>query len=305
MAFNKRLINQASLVVIQLLLLSGAAKLRADEQKSQKQQIAQNSSLAQSTATLNVDAYLSKNHRQSWQFLNKILAAAVKDAGQPEADKRFTNLVALSPNNTNEKIRWRNNNGKIEFLMSNWISEKLARTLQSEVGKNFTLDKNRHYWLTASPQVKEFCSNCKGSGLKIPGLVMLNLRVQQYLGLKLDANKTHFVEMWVKQEDLMRPCIDKEIDDSACEVLPKTIPANQIDLVNIKKETEGYPWTGLGYTYDWGISQKPHLGASEFVTRKGTEQTPVEVEIAAVTTTEDYCGNKFLTGKTSLGKRLE
>jgi hypothetical protein len=26
-----------------------------------------------------------------------------------------------------------------------------------------------------------------------------------------------------------------------------------------------YPWTGLGYTYDWGNPDPPHVGLSEFV----------------------------------------
>ncbi len=45
----------------------------------------------------------------------------------------------------------------------------------------------------------------------------------------------------------------------------------------------GYPWTRLGYTYDWGnpISE---VGLSEFIIDEGAT-----IEIKGVTTNEDYC----------------
>lgn len=46
---------------------------------------------------------------------------------------------------------------------------------------------------------------------------------------------------------------------------------------------KGYPWTALGYTYDWG-DPDDHVGASEFV---APARTPVV--IASVTLTEEYC----------------
>ncbi|WP_339383948.1 hypothetical protein [Fortiea sp. LEGE XX443] len=156
-------------------------------------------------------------------------------------------------------------------------------------------------WLTVFPQVQEFCQNCKGTGINIPGNIMLALRLQQYLGLILNrnSNKTHFVEMWVKAEDLTRPCIDPEINDSNCKVLPVPVPKSSFILYDIYKNSyendkkEYYPWTGLGYTYDWGNPQKPHVGASEFLIN-ATSEKPVEVEVFAVKSTLEYCNNQYL-----------
>ncbi|MBK8453511.1 MAG: hypothetical protein WAQ53_14365 [Thiofilum sp.] len=46
---------------------------------------------------------------------------------------------------------------------------------------------------------------------------------------------------------------------------------------------KGYPWTRLGYTYDWGKPNNP-IGFSEFVIDKGAK-----VEVKSVTTTAKYC----------------
>ncbi|MFM7615311.1 MAG: hypothetical protein ACKO4R_14065, partial [Synechococcales cyanobacterium] len=130
----------------------------------------------------------------------------------------------------------------------------------------------------------------------IPDNIELSLRLQQYLGLVLNkySSKTHFVEMWVKAEDLIRPCIDQEINDTSCHLLPLPVPDNSpvIKAIytnsysNAKKEY--YPWSGLGYTYDWGNPQKPHVGSSEFIINP-TAEKPVEVEVVSVTPTQEYC----------------
>jgi hypothetical protein len=155
--------------------------------------------------------------------------------------------------------------------------------------------------LTAVPQVKEFCQQYQGVDGNIPDNIELSLRIQQYLGLILNkySTKTHFVELWVKAEDLTRPCIDSEIEDSSCNLLPVPVPDSSpvvksiytSSYTNAKKEY--YPWTGLGYTYDWGNSQKPHKGASEFIINP-IAGSPVEVEVASVTPTDIYCQQQVL-----------
>lgn len=243
---------------------------------------------------VSVSAYLSKNKPETYRFLQDSFKRVVDDAKKPEPNEIVNNLISLSSSNQTGKIKSRVVNGNTEFLMSTWtrIASSNENEWEGRIGKNYSF--NYYVWVTASPQVQEFCQNCKGLGFDAPGNIMLNLRLQQYLGLKLESIKTHFVEMWVKQEDLMRPCVDQEINDSSCTQLPTKNSANQTDLISLKQSSEGYPWTGLGYTYDWGNPKKPHEGASEFVIKRGTPQKKVEVEIVSVTRTEDYCKNKFL-----------
>lgn len=251
------------------------------------------SSLSQSSSqetTVNVKEYLEKNKPQSYQYLQKRLNTAVKDSQLAVQDKVVNNLWAVST--SNPKVKFRNNNGNTEFLMVTWINLTDRNKADWNPGKK---PLNRLTWLTASPQVQEFCQFCKGIGMDIPGNIMLSLRLQQYLGLRLESKKTHFIEMWVKEKDMIRPCIDNNIKDSSCNLLPQNIPVNQADLRQIKEEAVKYefPWTGLGYTYDWGHLRKPFVGASEFVI-KATPEKLIEVEVVSVTATEDYCNNKFL-----------
>jgi hypothetical protein len=49
-----------------------------------------------------------------------------------------------------------------------------------------------------------------------------------------------------------------------------------------------YPWTSLGYTYDWGNPDN-HVGLSEFVVNgKKSDGSKIFVGIKAVTGTADY-----------------
>jgi hypothetical protein len=48
--------------------------------------------------------------------------------------------------------------------------------------------------------------------------------------------------------------------------------------------SKGYPWTRLGYTYDWG-NPESEVGLSEFVVAAGST-----VSIEAVSDNETYCG---------------
>ncbi|MGA9382466.1 MAG: hypothetical protein WBV73_27210 [Phormidium sp.] len=239
-----------------------------------------------------VDSYLQKSEPNIYKYLQNLLNQALQDAEKPQNDKVTANLWSLSINNP--RVKSRTIKGVREYRMVTWMNldGRWEGLWQSQTGKKYVLPA-KVWWLTAVPQVQEFCQNCKGTGLKIPGNIMLNLRVQQYLGLRIEPKKSHFVEMWVKEKDLVRPCIDREINDSACRVLPGRIPSENVELINIKKGTVGYPWTGLGYTYDWGNPQKPHVGASEFVAI-ATPQKQVEVEVISVTPTKEYCQNQYL-----------
>ncbi|MBG1266076.1 hypothetical protein [Nostoc sp. WHI] len=292
----KKLMNKVFLGLTGAFLAVGYSSLLATEISTQSPSNLRKNVLAQSETNPNVNEYLEKNKPESYKALKKQLDTAIEDAKKPSEDKVVKNLWPLSKNNS--EIKWRENDGKIEYLMASWKYVKNTNE-DWKIGTKKSIANQT--WLTAVPQVKEFCENCKGIGINIPGGVMLSLRLQQYLGLILNrnSNKTHFVEMWVKSEDLSRPCIDSEINDSSCNVLPIPVPASYPILKQIYSTSyavgsqEHYPWTGLGYTYDWGNPKKPREGASEFLIN-GTKDKPIEVEVVSVTATKEYCNNQYL-----------
>ena len=48
----------------------------------------------------------------------------------------------------------------------------------------------------------------------------------------------------------------------------------------------GYPWTGMGWTYNWDAQSKSHIGVSEFVVKPGASVSNVRDESPA-----DFCGD--------------
>ena len=194
---------------------------------------------------------------------------AVNDAARVRETKISQTLVAID--DKNPTLIW--NADKSKILMLTW---KEQSSYEKFFKPNHATSSNLNHatWVTAAPQVQQFCQNYLAHNPRADK-PQLDLRLKQYLGLNATWNYNVFIEMWVSPTDLFRPCVDPEIDDGQCnlqfgEKSPqvKNIP----DYVSFYKnlyfksfrESGGVPWTGLGYTYDWGNTQSP-VGASEFV----------------------------------------
>ena len=108
------------------------------------------------------------------------------------------------------------------------------------------------------------------------------LRIRQLLGLPRGEELTHFTTVWVNPKDMIRPayipdiasaemtCRFNEEDDSQLDSLGMWL-RNWFDDAWAKNyKAHGYPWTRLGYTYDWG-SKGDRYGLSEFMIMNGTE----------------------------------
>ncbi|MCB2198585.1 hypothetical protein KQI63_04220 [bacterium] len=100
----------------------------------------------------------------------------------------------------------------------------------------------------------------------------ISRRLAQYLGLPPDTEKDRMVLLNVSPDDLMRPSMDPEIDDTVAQRNTWSAAADSAYRVwfeaNEDYSSTGYPWTRLGYTYDWGDPEH-HVGASEYIIREG------------------------------------
>lgn len=209
------------------------------------------------------------------QLLQRSYSEAIRDASLAEEAEINPDLWAISPENPD--IIWQNQEVKDKVLLVTWTSWD---GYDDREGSEMEL--SRDVWTTAVPQVRNFCRNLDLDPRS------KSLRLEQFLGLPPHNRKTKFVEMWVKPSDLFRPCPDAEIDDKQCELdfRDPIEPQHQDWILNLQSSSYGdggYPWTRLGYTYDWG-SLETEVGSSEFVIKSGAT-----VEIEFVTTTEDYC----------------
>lgn len=204
---------------------------------------------------------------------------AIKDTSKPEPCERSTNLIPITK--YNPRLIWNDD----RVLMVSWKrsclpEQKCLASLQP--GNQYQVQGNYALWVTAVPEIKNFIlmqdyllkptqTTQELSDLLVP-------RLEKYLGLKPNSNYAKFVEIWVNPKDLIRPCVDQEVNDPQCNI-PNT--KHPIDP-KLMENTKGYPFTGLGYTYDWG-NPNTDIGASEFIVKEGAT-----VIIHDIKSTGDY-----------------
>jgi len=122
-------------------------------------------------------------------------------------------------------------------------------------------------WVTTSPEMLDFLKK-----QHFEDTAALHLRIAQVLGMPPDTQNDYFVEFWVYPENLFRPTPDPEITDSEAELyFPATVSGKHrnwfMNEISSKYDTttaNAFPWTRLGYTYDWANPQQP-IGMSEFI----------------------------------------
>lgn len=212
---------------------------------------------------------------------------AVAAASKVSKSKVSTNLLAIT--DSNPDLIW--NADKSKILVTTWKDLSVFDSFYKN--NHLTANSADHVtWVTLAPQVQKFCQAYAAAHPHDEQ--NLTVRLKQYLGLNEIWKFDVFIEMWVSPKDLFRPCVDPETNDNQCDVrfaeqLPqvKNIPdyANFYKNLYFKsfREGNGVPWTGLGYTYDWGNPQSA-VGASEFILSPQSEY-----KIERVLLTQDYC----------------
>ena len=201
---------------------------------------------------------------------------ACQDAVFADTDEIYDGLVAITQDNDN--LVW--NEGMVLVVT-------FTRFPDSYPEGEWTQTWWGETWVTAVPELKTYY---EGLTVAVDNPV---LRVEQMLGLPKDSGYEWFAELWVNPHDLYRPCPDSEITDSVCGLtFPDNTPDEYIDWFNNQIiESYGYeqkyPWTRLGYTYDWGDPTN-EIGLSEFIIRQGAE-----VLVEKLERFEDYLQEQF------------
>ena len=230
--------------------------------------------------------------------IRKAYARAVRASRHPKPAKVARDLEPVVA--SNDQLIWRD--GRV--LMVSWTKSKYYQGEHHAAGQTFPLAVD--VWFMPAPFVADFCRDLELDAGD------LTLRLEQYIGLPPANGKDAFLEVWVDPSDLFRPCPDPEIDDRECRVdihdhgtgtrkvrkshrLPGACDAapssqhvtwmceNWRGSYQPKDVFERYPWTALGYTYDWGNPNDPR-GVSEYVALKGSEVT-----FHSLTPTATYC----------------
>ena len=210
--------------------------------------------------------------------------AAVEDAREALPSEISKNLWAITPDNPD--IIWEGAPGASRVLVVTWT----GTYYDESVGSDYQLTHGP-LWVTPAEQLKQWFES--------RNLVPTVQRVEQLLGLPLESGSTRFVEIWVDPAQLFRPSADPEVSDSEAELqYPSGFGVSvsqpykdwfEYTKANKYSDPYPYPWTRLGYTYDWG-NQYDHVGLSEFVVavKITDEEEKPWVGVHKVYTNEEY-----------------
>jgi len=165
-------------------------------------------------------------------------------------------------------------------------------------------------WVTVSPHVQNFCrSFMRQNGADLSKLA---LRLEQRLGLPPNSNYDTFVELRIdpRMPQFFRPCKNPSPTGNSCDPAKSrtalelrddfraTDPQKRREVqnrywflntfYNSFASKNQYPWTSLGYTFDWArkgnSNEFEKFGESEFIV---AADTPVKFLSAA--STASYC----------------
>lgn len=208
--------------------------------------------------------------------------AAVMEAAQRNMSSAYIDaIVAQNPN-----VVWEGTPGSSRILVSTWIKHsfydsKLGMDNQPIGGDAF---------ITLGKTFQRCCQAASGANSKSKAAVVR--RMEELLGLPDENGKLRVAEFWVNPSDMFRPCANPDVTTDRCDRMPppsvsaahtKWFEDYQTNSYVQNANSPGYPFTGVGYTYDWGSAAK--VGPSEFVVPK-----TALVKISALTPTEEYCG---------------
>lgn len=202
--------------------------------------------------------------------LDQLYANSIADAMIAEESERIDTLWPLSK--ANDRLQWKTVNGKEYVLMATFMRFPSSYPEGDSITTTWG-----DAWLFIPEQMKRRI----GGSFKAGSDTLL--RICQLLGLPPvnSHTNTHIAEIWVPIDSLQRPAGNPDISTtSASEVLISTVPPSYSNWFNnyiiyayyhtLTSATDfHYPWTRLGYTYDWAPGSR-EVGLSEYVLRAKT-----------------------------------
>jgi hypothetical protein len=236
---------------------------------------------------------------------------AVSDAQNPEPHEIYNYLIAIKEDNSNIITRGKGENLQVKVISI--IDE--ATYNEHYKGKDFK--KYSLYpdlWVSVEPELIE---KIKKNKQRFNGTDEENkMSIREIFGFPPQKKVDRVVVFWADAKNMFRPAPDQEIDDESAEInFPDDVTpehrrfidetrssqyfaGKEVVLENgkfVKEEwKEAYPWTQLGYSYDWGNKSDNiyNYGLSEFIVkgnknRKGTHN----IEIEKIPKMKDYINN--------------
>jgi hypothetical protein len=222
-----------------------------------------------------------------------IVERALDDAMFPLPSETVDDLLVLT--HEQEGLQW---DPQDRVLVTTWSRAEWYSDPKYVPGYSFSLYGET--WVTAGEQVPEVCAGLTGDAL--------SRRVEQLLGLPEGGGRDAFLQVWIDPEALFRPCADPDVTSPTCPVAAPLVPGDGdsvswscsgelseheawlcdtwIARYSSSEVDQRYPWTSLGYTYDWADLEHPE-GATELVAEGGSS-----VVFEALVPNEVYCNGE-------------
>jgi hypothetical protein len=228
--------------------------------------------------------------------VQKLYQGSLENAVYPTPQKVDDNLFAI--NQQNQALTWKTIDDEEYVLMLSWKgNDKYYKAPYVKEDGMYNTGSKYPIWVTAAPELANWAKGERrlmkwvenNEKEKIDG------RIKQLLGLPPNPDYTYnyFVEFWVRPNDLFRPCPDSEVTDNECMAyFPTTVDSTYQAWINNTRAArfydprelmDKYPWTALGYTYDWSPRNKTHQGLSEYVIKNNSN-----VIVKQIYTTKEY-----------------
>lgn len=200
--------------------------------------------------------------------------AAIEDAADATAEEIYP-LVVIDSASPTDKVTWNSDKSKVMMVTFNNTPDVY------EDGRTIKLENE--VWVMSERELFDWYRMNKSK------VRNWNLRLNQLIGLPRNSHMTHFSVFWVDIKDLMRPAYVPDIASSDMKTLFEDDLDGNSDSNNSEmmmwfknwfddnlaksyvKGGKGYPWTRLGYTYDWGARGSNKYGVSEFLIVPGAE----------------------------------
>lgn len=210
---------------------------------------------------------------------------AIEDA-RTGRDPVVDSLVTLT--RKDRRVQWRTIEGRRYVLVTT-----LRRNALTDAAPGQAFQMTSAKWVTVPKQLRSRCARIKCSTM---GPARLDLTLKQFLGVPPDADYQVVNTFWARPRDMFRPCRRPSVRATSC---PRRVtrqlplvrrlflreqkayawrmptrwdPATAVSCASSWPEPDncyGFPWTRLGYTYDWA-PQRTKVGLTEFVVKSGS-----------------------------------
>lgn len=195
-----------------------------------------------------------------------LYTAAVADAVTAD-DEELEPLVALTRDSP--MTTW-DEQGRVLLLSWHRHPERYV------AGEAITLT-NGAVWTFTDKEIAAWYAQNKS------GVTDWDLRLEQLIGLPPNAGYTHVSGFWADPEEVLRPAYVTDTTAQMQTAFPDNIDPDFATWFEensaFSYEESAYPWTRLGYTYDWADNGTEY-GLTEFLIE---ENAPVEVAFTKTT----------------------